>query len=117
MHEKGEVKKGDIIWVQFNPSVGHEFQDKRPAVVIQSNQQLAKSNLVTVMPITSNVSNKTAYDILIEPNIKNHLKYPSIIKVYNIISCDYQRFFGKIGVVEEEVMEKIKAYLKRHFGI
>jgi mRNA interferase MazF len=117
MLKKGEVKSGDIIWTQFNPSVGHEFQDKRPALVIQSNRQLAKSNLATVMPITASVSKKRDDDIIIEPNIKNNLRCASVIKVYDIISCDYQRFFGKIGVIEEGVMDKIKEYLKRHFGI
>ncbi len=117
MLAKGEVKCGDILWTQFNQSVGHEFQDKRPALVIQSNRQLAKSNLATVIPITSNISNKTADDIHIKPDIVNNLRYDSVIKVYDIISCDYQRFFGKIGTVDDGVMEKIKVYLKRHFNI
>ncbi len=117
MLKKGEVKSGDIIWTQFNPSVGHEFQDKRPALVIQTDRQLAKSNLATVMPITANILNKMVDDVLVEPNIKNSLRCVSVIKVYDIISCDYQRFFGKIGVIEDEVMDKIKEYLKRHFGI
>lgn len=117
MLKKGEIKNGDIIWTQFNPSVGHEFQDKRPALVIQSNQQLVKSNLVTVMPITSSVLKKMIDDISVEPNTTNNLRCASVIKVYDIISCDYQRFFGKIGFFEAEVMEKIKTYLRRHFEI
>ena len=117
MLKKGEVKYGDILWVQFDPSVGHEFQDKRPALVIQSDRQIMKSNLVTVMPITSNGANKTGDDIIVEPNRKNGIRRASIVKVYDIISCDYQRLIGKIGVAGPELLEEIKQYLKRHFGI
>lgn len=117
MFKKGELKNGDIVWVQFSPSIGHEFQDKRPAMIVQSNRQLAKTNLVTVMPIISNIANKMTDDIIIGPDGVNNLKYNSVIKVSNIISCDYRRIFGKIGVVDENITGKVKAYLKLHFEI
>ncbi|HLC69460.1 MAG TPA: type II toxin-antitoxin system PemK/MazF family toxin [Patescibacteria group bacterium] len=117
MLKKGGVRCGDIIWTEFNPSVGHEFQDKRPALVIQSNQQLSKSNLVTVMPITSNINNRTFDDILIQPDKVNKLNRTSVVKVYAIVSCDYQRLIGKVGMVSREIMEQTKKYLKKHFGV
>ena len=57
MFKKVEVNYGDVIWTQFDPSVGHEFQDKRPALVIQSNASLLKSNL-TLVPLTGNQETK-----------------------------------------------------------
>ena len=117
MLTKGEVKYGDIIWTQFSPSVGHEFQDKRPAVVIQSNQQIASSNLVTIMPMTGNLENKTVDDIIIEPDGENKLARTSVIKVYNIESSDYKRLLGKIGRCDKIILDKIKKYLRIHFGL
>ena len=117
MLKKGEVKYGDILWVQFDPSVGHEFQDKRPALVIQADRQIMKSNLVTVVPITSNKANKTSDDIVVEPDSDNGLRHTSVIKVYDIVSCDYQRLIGRIGVVSSELSEQVRQYLKRHFDI
>ncbi|MEK7190081.1 MAG: type II toxin-antitoxin system PemK/MazF family toxin [Patescibacteria group bacterium] len=116
MFTRGEIKYGDILWTQFSPSVGHEFQDKRPALVIQTDRQLAASNLVTVMPLTGNVKNKMKDDIVVEPDGANNLRSISIVKVYNIASCDYQRIVGKIGRCKESVMNKIKDYLQIHFG-
>jgi mRNA-degrading endonuclease toxin of MazEF toxin-antitoxin module len=116
MFKKGEVKYGDILWSQFDPSVGHEFQDKRPAIVIQTNEQLFKSNLLTLVPLTANVKNKVDDDILVEPDDKNNLRGVSVIKVYDIVSHDYERITGKIGVADENVMMKIKQYLRKHFG-
>lgn len=117
MLTKGEVNYGDIIWTQFDPSVGHEFQDKRPALVIQSDEFLAKSNLVTVVPLTGNIKNKMADDIIIDPDDKNNLRSISVIKVYDIVSWDYQRMIGKIGKASEKIMAEIKQYLKKYFGL
>jgi mRNA-degrading endonuclease toxin of MazEF toxin-antitoxin module len=32
MMTKGEISFGDVVWVEFDPSVGHEYQSKRPAI-------------------------------------------------------------------------------------
>ena len=72
MFTKAEIKYSDILWAEFSPSIGHEFQDKRPAIVIQTNNQIAKSNLVTLVPLTGNIKNKMADDITIEPDDENH---------------------------------------------
>lgn len=117
MMQKGDLEFGDIVWTEFDPSVGHEFQNKRPAIVIQSNEQLQASNLVTVIPLTSNTGNCTADDIIIPADFQNNLKVDSIAKVYCVTSFDYHRFDKKIGVVNASTTSLIKEYLKKHFGL
>ena len=116
MMQKGDLEFGDIVWTEFDPSVGHEFQNKRPAIVIQSNEQLQKSNLVTVIPLTSNTGNPTADDILVSADSQNNLKADSIAKVYCVTSFDYLRFDKKMGNVSTGVSSLLKDYLKKHFG-
>ncbi len=111
------IKFGEIWLVQFDPSVGHEFQKSRPAVVVQSDSQIKKSNLVTIAPLSSNLSNRTEDDIIIKKSGQNKLFLDSIIKVYDIVSFDYSRFIKKIGIVENEMIDQVKAYLKKHFDI
>ncbi len=114
---QGSISQGELYLVNFNPSVGHEFQGKRPALVIQSNSQLGKSNLVTVMPLTSNLNNKVADDIMVKPDSKNNLWRDSVIKVYDIYSFDYSRLINKIGIVGNGIIEQVNNYLKKHFDI
>lgn len=109
---------GDIYWVNFGgSSVGHEYIGKRSALIIQSNQQLKVSNLVTVMPLTSQLNNCQPDDILIDKNSQNFLYKNSIIKVHHIESFDRKRFVGKIGRVDIAILRKVKHYLKIHFDI
>ena len=117
MINKGELNFGDIVWVKFDPSVGHEYQSKRPAIVVQSNQQLTKSNLVTIIPLTSNLNNFIHDDILIKANTENNLMANSIAKVYYLTSFDYTRFEKIIGKINKETTIKIKNYFKKHYNI
>jgi len=117
MIQKGSLEFGDIAWVNFDPSVGHEFQKKRPAIIIQSKEQLQKSNLVTIIPLTSNISNCEEDDILISVDGENHLKNDSVVKVYYITSFDSSRFIKKIGKINADKAFLIKLYLKKHFGL
>jgi mRNA-degrading endonuclease toxin of MazEF toxin-antitoxin module len=86
-------------------------------LVVESNKQITKSNLVTVLPLTSNLDNKTNDDIFIEADKDNHLKFDSIIKVYNVVSFDRLRFINKIGKVNQLVLKEVKDYLLKHFDL
>lgn len=45
--------RGDIVWLDFTPTKGHEQSGKRPALVISPKEYNAKSGLMLVCPITS----------------------------------------------------------------
>ena len=117
MIKKGDLYFGDIVLAEFTPSVGHEFQSQRPAIVVQSREQSIKSNLVTVIPLTSKTSKVMSDDIVIIADAVNNLRIDSVVKVYCITSFDYSRFVKKIGKINEKYVSTIKKYLKRHFDL
>jgi mRNA interferase MazF len=45
--------EGDIILVEFSPTVGHEQSGKRPALVVSAEEFNTSTGLVWVVPITS----------------------------------------------------------------
>jgi mRNA interferase MazF len=113
------MKQGEIWMVNFNPSKGHEFQKERPAIIISSNKIIKFSNLITVLPITSNTNNCVDDDIKIIKDERNRLFMDSIIKVTHISSFDKNngRFIKKIGATNDYIIEQIKKYLLKHFSI
>ena len=54
MVKKYIPKQGDVIFLNFNPTKGHEQADFRLAVVISNNVFNQNTKMVMVCPITSN---------------------------------------------------------------
>ncbi len=111
------IQYGEIWLVDFDPSTGHEFQNQRPALVIQANDKIQRSNVVTIMPLTSNLSNALADDIVVKKSQNNKLLSDSVLKTYYIVSFDYSRFIKKIGDSDALDLCQVKRYLLAHFGI
>ena len=49
------MKRGEVWWVSFNPSIRGKIQKLRPAVVISNDVSNKYLNRVQVVPITSKV--------------------------------------------------------------
>lgn len=54
MSEPGYVPaSGDLVWLDFDPVLGHEQAGRRPALVLSVKSYARASGLVLVVPITS----------------------------------------------------------------
>ena len=47
--------RGDVFWINFEPSLGGEIRKKRPAIIVSNNAANKAANRVQVVPLSTNV--------------------------------------------------------------
>ena len=50
-------KKGDIVWIDFDPSAGKEIQKRHPGLVVSRYEFNRKTMFAVICPITSTIKN------------------------------------------------------------
>ena len=102
-----KFQRGQIWLVNFDPSFGHEYKKVRPALIVQNNKYIESTNLLTVIPISSQMAKQTVLDFLLKKDSRNRLMTDSLLKTKQISSFDKRRFIKLIGTVDEETMKKL----------
>jgi len=100
-------RRGDIVWLTFNPQAGHEQAGRRPAVVVSPLTYNAKVGLALLCPITSAIK---GYPF--EVNLPSGLAVSGVILADQIKSLDWQARAAEFicalpAVVMREVLQKI----------
>jgi mRNA interferase MazF len=102
--------RGDIIWIDLNPTRGHEQSNVRPALVLSEKAYNQTTNLVVVCPITSQVKGFN-FEVPI-----NEFKVKGVVLSDHVRSLDWTtrntRFIQKSShEVFSEVEEKLSTLL------
>lgn len=100
------MKQGEIWLVNFDPSFGHEYQKVRPALIIESDIYIPLGNLITVVPISSQIHKSSILDVLIPKDTENRLISDSLAKTRQISSFDSRRFIKLIGLCQASILQE-----------
>jgi mRNA interferase MazF len=103
-------KRGEVWWVNFDPTIGDEIQKTRPVVVIGSDSISELQNKI-VVPIRSwrpRFSN-LFWMVEVKPTVANGLQLESGADAAQIKSISVERFTNKIGRLPASELEDIVA--------
>ncbi len=77
--------RGDIVWLSFDPLVGHEQAGRRPAFIVSPEAYNRKVGLVLLCPITSQ---RKGYPF--EVDLPERLKASGVVLADQVKSMDWK---------------------------
>ena len=107
------IKRGDIFWIDFDPSRATEIQKTRPSLVCSHDILNENSSRIIVAPITSVLKKVYSFEYVID----NHPEVMGKIMLDQIKSLDKSRLGKKICSLSMKEMQEIEVILKFVLGI
>ena len=93
------MRRGEVWWVRFGPSIGGEIRKQRPAIVMTTDVAIPHLNRVQVIPLTTNVSRVYPAEALVEVNGVVHKAMAD-----QVMTVSKERFVGRFGQLSEQDM-------------
>ncbi len=110
------IKRGEIFLVNFDPTVGAEVKKTRPALVVSNDISNTHSPLVSISPITSNVTKVYSFEVEIPPRTGG-LQTRSKAMVNQTRAVDKIRLIRKMGSLPPQIMTDVDRALKLHYDL
>lgn len=110
-------RRGDVFWVNLDPTVGSEIRKKRPAVVVSNDAANKRYHQVTVIPLTSQkVDSVEPFQAFVGRD-ESGLAKDSKALAEQIRTVSKLRLESRVGHVTEETVTGIEAALRVHLDL
>jgi len=106
------MERGEVWWVEFDPSVGSEIRKTRPAVIVSNdaaNRNLAR---VVVVPLTGSTGRQYPGEALVTVGGKQ-----SKAMADQIMAADKTRLKSRLGALSKADMLAIEGAILVHLGM
>ncbi len=106
------MKRSEVWWVNFDPSVGGEIQKKRPAVIISNDAANKFLNRVQVVPLTSQTGRIYPSEALVTLNDKQ-----SKAMADQLATVSKERLINYAGRLSNSDMHMVEQVVKLQLGL
>ena len=105
-------RRGEVYWVNLDPTVGSEIAKTRPALVISNDIGNEYAARVIVAPITSGGTSKIyPFEVAVDAE-EGGLSMPGKVVLDQIRTVDKSRLGARIGMLGPERMEDVNRAIR-----
>lgn len=115
------MRRGDIVWVDLDPSRIAEANKRRPAVVVSNDganrvaEQLGRG-VITVVPVTTNTARVYPFQVLL-PSDRCGLPQTSKAQAEQIRAVSIDRVGTVAGRVPPDLVEDLDRAIRLHLAL
>ena len=111
-------KRGEIFLTALDPTLGHEIQKNRPALIIQNDVSNRLTEMTIVAPITSTVRFPlNPVHVLLAADQTTGLSVVSVAVFNQIRAVDKLRLIKWLGAVDEETLQRVDEAISISLGL
>lgn len=106
------MKRGEVWWVEFDPSIGSEIRKTRPAVIVSNDAANNNLSRVVVIPLTSNAAHLYPGESLVTIGGKQSKAMSD-----QIMAADKSRLKSRLAALSKPEMALLEDVILLHLSL
>jgi mRNA interferase MazF len=103
-----EVRRGDVIWIECDPSIGTEPKKVRTCVVVSNDIANRVAAAITVVPTLRYTRDRASRPFMVDLRApRSSLKQARVANAAMVTTYDRSRVRARAGRVHRDAMERI----------
>ena len=116
--EPVEVRRGDVVWMQCEPSVGVEPRKLRTCVVVSNDLANRFGQAVTVVPTQAYTAERVARAYMVDlRRPRSNIEDPRVANASMVMTYDRRRLVKRAGHITAETQRTLDSALRMHLGL